>query len=125
MKVILAGSRDIVDKEAVFTIFDSCPYDITEVVCGCARGVDRLGEEWATMRGIPVKLFPAKWQAFSKAGKFYTDKSAGFKRNLAMGEYADALFAIWDGRSRGTKHMLDIMQKLDKPFGWKPLTAQG
>ena len=25
-----------------------------------------------------------------------------------MAEFADALIAIWDGKSRGTKHMMDI-----------------
>jgi hypothetical protein len=24
-----------------------------------------------------------------------------------MGDYADALIAVWDGVSRGTKHMID------------------
>ena len=26
-----------------------------------------------------------------------------------MSEYADALIAFWDGESRGTKHMIDIV----------------
>lgn len=33
--------------------------------------------------------------------------SAGFKRNSEMARYADGLIAIWDGRSNGTKHMID------------------
>lgn len=38
-------------------------------------------------------------------------KSAGFKRNVKMAEYADALVAFWDGSSRGTKHMIDIAKE--------------
>jgi hypothetical protein len=28
-----------------------------------------------------------------------------------MALYADALIAVWDGESRGTKHMLDIAHR--------------
>ena len=34
-------------------------------------------------------------------------KSAGFRRNEQMAEFADALIAFWDGKSHGTKHMID------------------
>ena len=43
------------------------------------------------------------------------DKTAGFKRNMKMAEYADVLLAIWDGESKGTKHMIDSMLLLRKP----------
>jgi hypothetical protein len=32
-----------------------------------------------------------------------------------MADYADALVAVWDGSSPGTKNMINIMQRLDKP----------
>lgn len=32
-----------------------------------------------------------------------------------MAEYADVLIAIWDGKSNGTKNMIEEMQKLEKP----------
>jgi hypothetical protein len=32
-----------------------------------------------------------------------------------MAEYADCLIAVWDGSSRGTKNMIDEMNKLKKP----------
>ena len=28
-----------------------------------------------------------------------------------MGDYADALIVLWDGESRGTKHMIDYATK--------------
>jgi hypothetical protein len=108
VKTIIAGSRGISGtEEALDAIFKSCGWVISEVVSGTARGVDKLGEEWAERKGIPVKRFPADW---NKHGK-----SAGYLRNVEMGEYADALLALWDGESRGTKHMIDIMNKLGKP----------
>lgn len=82
-------------------------WKITEVVSGCAIGVDRLGESWAEYCNVPVKLFPAQWR--DRDGVY--DNSAGYKRNVEMAQYADALIAIWDGKSRGTKHMIDIATK--------------
>jgi len=83
-------------------------FQVTEVVSGRAPGVDRAGEDYALYLGIPVKLYPANW---SKHGK-----SAGYKRNEKMAEYADALIAIWDGKSKGTQHMINIMRGLGKPI---------
>ena len=82
--------------------------DITEVVSGGAQGVDTLGEVWAEKHDIPVKQFLAEWDVYGR--------SAGYRRNEEMGDYADVLLAIWDGKSRGTKHMIDYMKQLGKPY---------
>ncbi len=100
-KLIIAGSRGV-DKA---TFFKAMEYYIktagvvpTEVVSGTARGVDTYGEEWARREGIPVKRFPADWDTYGK--------SAGYIRNAEMAEYADACFVVWDGVSKGSKHMM-------------------
>jgi hypothetical protein len=109
MKVIVAGSRDGFVAKNVFEAIEESPFvsDITEIVSGTARGVDRDGEYYATCNNIAVKHFPADWDAHGKA--------AGHIRNRQMAEYADALVAVWDGKSRGTKNMIDTMKKLGKP----------
>ena len=106
MKVIIAGSRDVT---ALYLVEDASlmsKFDITEVVSGGARGVDRLGEIFAEKNGLPVKVFPADWTKFGK--------SAGHRRNREMAQYADALVAVWDGVSPGTKGMILEMKKLKK-----------
>lgn len=103
MKTIIAGSRDINDYELVVAAIEQSGFTITEVVSGKARGVDTLGEAWAKIHNIPVKPFPAEWRPKGKL-----DKAAGIKRNINMGNYADALIAVWDGKSRGTEHMIRI-----------------
>lgn len=103
MKVIIAGSRGITDIRLVEKAIQSSEFNITEVVCGCARGVDTLGKDWAISNNIPVTYFPAKWDTYGK--------SAGYIRNSKMANYADALIAIWDGKSKGTKHMIDLANK--------------
>ena len=107
MKVIIAGSRDIIDPGVIFPIIERSPFEIDEVVCGMARGVDRMGRRWAIENGIPIKEFPANWGEYGNA--------AGPIRNGEMADYADALIAIWDGQSRGTADMISRMKIAEKP----------
>jgi len=99
MKVIVAGSRTIVDMNEIYAAIQLSEFEISEIVSGGARGVDQLGELWASNNGIPVKRFLPEW---NKLGR-----RAGMFRNTEMAHYADALIAIWDEASRGTKHMIE------------------
>ena len=101
MKAIVAGGRDFKDKERLYLEIDVIANNIpiTEIVCGCAKGADSLGEEYANDRGIPIKKFPADWDKHGKA--------AGPIRNGEMAEYGDMLIAFWDGKSRGTANMIE------------------
>ena len=103
MRVIIAGSRSIVSFESVRLAIEHSGFQISEVVCGCARGADTLGERWGVERGIPIKRFPADWQRFGR--------SAGFRRNSDMAQYAEALVLIWDGSSRGSASMLRLARE--------------
>lgn len=103
MKVIVAGSRSVTNDLVVDAAIEDSGFKITELVSGTARGVDRLGEDWAKSRCIAIKRFPADWNRYGK--------SAGYRRNVEMAEYADALIAIWDGKSKGTQHMINIAQE--------------
>lgn len=108
MKVIIAGTRSVNDYSLVVQAVQRSGYDITEVVSGCATGIDRLGEQWARANNIPVKEMPADWNRFGN--------SAGPYRNRAMAEYADAAIIIWDGESRGTRNMIENMIRRKKPY---------
>lgn len=104
MKTIIAGSRTITSYPAVALAILNSGFEITEVVSGRARGVDQLGEQWARCNGVPCKLFPADWKTLGV--------HAGPVRNIAMGEYAEALVAVWNGQSRGTMHMLETARRM-------------
>lgn len=108
MKVIIAGSRSIKDYKLVVDTIIASRYNITEVVSGCATGVDTLGEQWARANDIPIKEMPAKWTLYGK--------SAGPQRNKDMAEYADAAIIIWDGESRGSRNMIENMIRRNKPY---------
>jgi hypothetical protein len=102
MRTIIAGSRNITDYVTILHAI-SLSWKPTVVISGCARGADKLGEEWAIRNNVPIERFPANWNEYGK--------SAGYRRNVEMSENAEALLAIWDGESKGTKHMIDIAKK--------------
>lgn len=106
-RVIIAGSRGITDYTALELAIAQTDFSIGNVVSGCARGVDTLGERWARENGVPLSTFPANWSRFGRA--------AGKYRNSQMAEYADAAIILWDGESRGTLDMIDKMRRAGKP----------
>ena len=107
-KVIIAGSRGFSNYKL---LKDECNKFLREkrktsnviIVSGHARGADTLGEKYAQDEGFSLEIYPAQWK---KLGK-----QAGYRRNEQMAEVADALIAFWDGSSKGTKHMIDIMNE--------------
>lgn len=103
MRVIIAGSRDITDYAVVSNAVLESDFEVTTVISGGARGVDKLGERYAETHQLPVDVFLADWHIHGR--------SAGYIRNEQMARSADALVAVWDGESKGTGHMIDIAKK--------------
>jgi len=106
MKIIIAGGREFNQFHMMtqkMDIFISKLDEDIEIVSGTANGADKLGEDYANIRNLKIKRFPADWDKYGKG--------AGYKRNTEMAEYADALIAFWDGASRGTMHMINIAKK--------------
>jgi hypothetical protein len=105
-KIIVAGSRGINDFQEVIHAISLTGLrddDISHIVSGTARGVDRMGEQWAHMRDIDIIRMPANWNKYGK--------SAGYIRNEQMAQTADILVAVWDGESRGTSHMINLAKQ--------------
>lgn len=105
MKLIIAGSRDIEDYDLIRQLVMKSGFwkkygKSIEVVCGMARGVDRVGLDFAKKNGLQWHERPADWNSHGKA--------AGHVRNAQMADEADALLAVWDGKSPGTKGMIDV-----------------
>jgi len=105
MKVIIAGGRDFNDYDLLRGKCDEVIGDNTdiEIISGTANGADRLGERYAKEKGYPVVRFPAKWSEYGK--------SAGPIRNKEMADYGDTLISFWDGKSKGTKHMIETAKR--------------
>lgn len=108
-KLIVAGSRSFRSYDLIKLHLDE--YRLTEkdyIISGTASGADTLGEEYAQKNGIQIIRMPANWNEYGKA--------AGYKRNYQMALEATEAIVFWDGRSPGTKHMIDIMFSLKKPI---------
>ena len=105
IKVIIAGGRDFNDYDLLKNTCDYLlsDYDDIEIISGNANGADKLGERYAIENNYKLNSFPADWNKYGK--------SAGYKRNVEMAEYGSALIAFWDGKSKGTGHMIDIANK--------------
>jgi hypothetical protein len=106
-RVIIAGGRDFDDFRKLSEV---CMHMLqnkrnVEIVSGTCKGADKLGEQFAKFAGHSLKQFPASWDELGKA--------AGFIRNKEMAEYADAAIIFWDGKSKGTGHMIDLANKMN------------
>jgi hypothetical protein len=141
VRVIIAGSRSFNNYEFLESRVREVFRDLTlkgyltgiprndilniEIISGKANGADTLGERFADKYGIAIKPFPADWNDFSepcvvkynKFGKPYNALS-GNNRNKAMADYAfsgnpGVLIAFWDGKSPGTKNMIDLAKTRD------------
>lgn len=111
IRTIIAGSRTITDGNLIKKAVESSGFSITEVISGGATGVDKLGENYAHKAGIDLITIHANWVKH--------DRAAGPIRNMKMAVYATSdrskkagLIAIWDGKSRGTKNIIDTATRL-------------
>lgn len=100
MKVAVIGSRGL----SVSNLGRYLPENTTEIVSGGAKGVDTSAREYAKKNGIKLTEFLPEYTRFGR--------SAPLKRNITIIEYADIVLAFWDGKSRGTKFVIDNCRKL-------------
>ena len=125
INLLIAGSRDFTDysrfKEIVISflqkIKDENPGITREefqIVSGGARGADALAYEFGKAKGFTTTVIEADWNKYGK--------QAGMIRNQVMARLLEAnrggknyVLCFWDGKSRGTKGMMDlaIYYKLD------------
>lgn len=106
MRVIIAGTRTFDDYALLHYKVSQILKNQTGppiIVSGGAEGADRLGERYADEMGLKYKVFEADWDKHGRA--------AGPIRNKGMAEYADSCICFWDGKSRGTKNMIDRAKK--------------
>ena len=93
MRTIIAGGRNIDVYQLVIDAVEESQFQITTVISGGARE-----------RNIPLEIFNADWNTHGRA--------AGHIRNRQMADNADALIAVWDGKSKGTRNMIETAKKL-------------
>lgn len=115
MKVLVCGSRSFRDIGYVW----DCLSDITlkecvenadfieELIHGACDGPDLFADEWASKSGIPIKSVSADWNKYGKAAGPIRNKE--MVDMLTPGE--DIVIAFWDGKSKGTKHTINLAKE--------------
>lgn len=107
MKVIICGSRDFENYSLLEKYCDRllCTEGHVEIVSGCCRGADKLGEQYAKERDYKIHRFPAAWATRLK--------KAGHERNEEMAKFSDACIAFWNGKIKnsGTYDMIELAKK--------------
>ena len=109
-RVIVCGGRDYDDRDRCFEVLNELfPDKAIEIVSGHAAGADSFGEAYANENGIKLTVFRPDWKQYGRA--------AGPIRNKAMLDYAvketPVVVAFWDGKSKGTKNMIDLAEKVN------------
>lgn len=102
MNIVISGSRSFDDYKYFHSVMKEYltnrnKEDIV-IVAGAARGADTMAKNYASKYGYEFYEIPADWNLKGKA--------AGIIRNVQMAEIADEIIAFWDGRSKGTAHMI-------------------
>lgn len=135
MNVAIVGSRDYtrldIVERIVFGI--AAKYPDAWIVSGGARGVDQAAERAAQEGGLRVKSYrPFESPRSGEYGisiwlshddgdpfgsvheRFDSYGKAAFFRNELIVNDADVVVAFWDGKSRGTKHDIELARAAGK-----------
>lgn len=104
MKIAIIGSRGL----TVNNIGDYLPPDIDELVSGGAKGIDTCAREYADTHNIPITEYLPEYNRYGRA--------APIKRNLTIINSVDMVIAFYDGKSRGTKFVIEQCKKHNKPY---------
>ena len=106
-RVIVTGSRCFNDfgflKQELDKLFNENKEFVgkeIKIISGVALGTDALAIDYANKHKLTKILFPANWKRYPRI--------AGFLRNEDMLSVATHLVAFWDGKSSGTRHMIEI-----------------
>ncbi len=110
-KIVVAGCRYYNNYEEAKRYIEFCIKEIRKkytlvFVSGGCQGADKLGERYAQEIGFEVKRYPANWKKYGRA--------AGPIRNEEMAAECDYVICFWDGKSRGTKSMIEVAKKRGK-----------
>lgn len=123
-RLIVAGGRDFYDRQRMITAIlklatNELDRYAVSLVSGMAQGADKMAYDWAIEMGITVDSFPANWKDLEAPGAVIRQNRfgpynarAGHDRNQRMAKSAQGLLAFWDGKSTGTKDMIDRARAL-------------
>ena len=111
MKIGIVGSREGISKEIVFKTLDNLYNKLSEpftIITGGARGVDNYAKEWienSNLHSSCLKII----RPINPSDKF-----SYLLRNVEIITMSNAIFAFWNGKSKGTKFVIDYAKARNK-----------
>ena len=103
MRVAVIGSRGL----SVQDMGRYLPEATSEIVSGGAKGVDASAREYALAHDIRLTEYLPEYERYGRG--------APLKRNITIIENSDLVLAFWDGKSRGTKFVIENCKKRNVP----------
>lgn len=102
MKVAIVGSRslDIEIPEGII------PENTTEIISGAAKGIDKAARSYALNHRILITEILPEYDLYGK--------QAPLRRNDYIIELCDAVYAFWDGKSKGTYYVINQSRRHGK-----------
>ena len=104
MKVAIVGSRGLLVED----LGQYLPETVTEIVTGGAKGIDSCAMRYAEAHQIKLVTFLPDYRRYGRG--------APLKRNIEIIEYTDCVLAFWDGKSSGTRFVIDECRHRSVPL---------
>lgn len=101
MKIAIVGSRGLCGDISSFI-----PKGVSEIISGGAVGIDKCAEEYAKKNNIKMTVIRPNYKEFGR--------SAPLIRNLEIIDRADLVLAFWDGKSNGTRFVIEKCREREK-----------
>ncbi len=107
MKVAIVGSRKLGDI-CYPLLIENVPVGCSEIISGGAEGIDTLARRYAQETGVKLTELLPDYEKY--------DRVAPLVRNDQIVSLADYVLILWDGKSRGSLHVIMACIKSNKPF---------
>lgn len=121
ISILVCGGRDYADEAKIAVVLDRIHRDndsIRLVHGGCGddadiptgifKGADGLAHAWALARGVPIRVYPARWSVLGKG--------AGPERNARLLRMEPVALTVAFAGARGTADMVNRNRLLGIPL---------
>lgn len=106
-KVLVTGSKMLNRPDFIEAVYFQHGIRAVEFISGGDPGTDKAAEVVARKLEIPCHVIQTNWE---KDGS-----SAGYRKNEALVDLCTLALIDWDGESKYTKNIIDLLDEVDKP----------
>lgn len=117
MRVIITGSKVLVDIEWVIEAVQHSGFSVTEIITGNRPGVERCAVEYAKSANIPYRVFSPDWDTHKR--------EAGRLCSAEMVSNADAVIGLIAGGCAATSCILKFANEKQLKIFSKQLPIWG